>query len=90
MRAEYMQIHIQEKSFQIREKRNVLYYIERMVKPIRRWLERGNVIATGGRQNNGTLEDIHALTSIPYKYGPLHDKADFVDVTETVDLKVER
>lgn len=70
VRVEYMQIHIQEKSFQIREKRNVLYYMERMVKPIRRWLERGSVIATGSRQNNGTLErhpcsNLHTLQIWP-------------------------
>lgn len=68
----------------------MLYYMERMVKPTRRRLERGSVTATCGRQNNGTLQDIHALTPMPYKYGPLHDKADFADITETVDLKMER
>jgi len=45
------------------------------------------VIAMCGRQNNGTLKDIHALTPITYKYGTLHDKSDFVDITEIVDLK---
>lgn len=45
------------------------------------------MIAMCGRQNNGTLKDIHALTPITYKYGTLHDKSDFVDVTEIVGLK---
>lgn len=35
----------------------------------------------------GTLKDIPALAPITYKYGMLHDKSDFVDVTEIVGLK---
>lgn len=65
------------------------YYIETMAKSIRRWLEHGSVIAMCGRQNNGTLKDIHVLTPITYKYGTLHAKLDSVDITEVMDLKME-